>query len=46
MKNKIRFIHDNQIKTGYIKTNLNKFKKEFILVEKGKNRYRIDIEYQ
>ncbi|APH20883.1 TPA: hypothetical protein ACXDAY_002263 [Clostridium botulinum] len=44
MKNKIRFIHDNQIKTGYIKTNLNKFKKEFILVEKGKNRYRIPIE--
>ncbi|NCI19767.1 hypothetical protein EJM73_09025 [Clostridium botulinum] len=44
MKNKIRFIHDNQIKTGYVKTNLNKFKKEFILVEKGKNRYRIPIE--
>lgn len=46
MKNKIRFIHEDQVKTGYIRTNLNKNKKEFILVEKGKNKYmipRIDL---
>ncbi|HDK7314198.1 TPA: hypothetical protein PTV97_003334 [Clostridium botulinum] len=41
MKNKIRFIHDNQIKIGYVKTDLNKNTKEFILVEKGKNKYKI-----
>ncbi|HID0768121.1 TPA: hypothetical protein ACXDAZ_002651 [Clostridium botulinum] len=41
MKNKIRFIHENQVKTGYIKTDLNINKKEIILVEKGKNKYKI-----
>ncbi|EQB4341654.1 hypothetical protein ACYJ2U_001843 [Clostridium botulinum] len=44
MKNKIRFIHENQIKTGYIKTNLETNQKEFILVEKGKNKYKIPRE--
>lgn len=44
MKNKIRFIHEDQVKTGYIKTDLNKNKKEFILVEKGKNKYKIPRE--
>ncbi|NFF75880.1 hypothetical protein FCV38_02505 [Clostridium sporogenes] len=44
MKNKIRFLHEDQVKTGYIRTNLNKNKKEFILVEKGKNKYKIPKE--
>ncbi|MBY6842856.1 hypothetical protein [Clostridium botulinum] len=41
MKYKIKFIHEDQVKTGYIRTDLNKNKKEFILVEKGKNKYKI-----
>ncbi|BAO04992.1 non-specific serine/threonine protein kinase [Clostridium botulinum B str. Osaka05] len=44
MKYKVKFIHDNEIKNGYIKNNLNKFTKEFIKIEKGQNKYIIPIE--
>lgn len=44
MKNKIRFIHDNQIKIGYTKTDLNKNTKQFIIIKKGKNKYKIPRE--